>query len=171
MKRTVLMVTALLACSTLFAGDPPKPEKVSSDLERMKALAGSWVGKMQDGKTFHVTYRVISEGSALLETMDMPEHAEDMVTVYHSDGDGVVMTHYCSMGNQPRMRLDKDASKGDSFVFAFADATNLSSPDDAHMHHLVVTLKDKNHMTEEWTMRAGGKDGTPDVFELTRKKK
>ena len=40
---------------------------------------------------------------AVMETLDGPD-AIQMITVYHPDGASLLMTHYCSMGNEPRMR-------------------------------------------------------------------
>ncbi len=30
---------------------------------------------------------------------------ENMITMFHMDGDRLLMTHYCGAGNQPRMKL------------------------------------------------------------------
>ena len=49
--------------------------------------------------------------------------ATQMVTLYHPDGASLLMTYYCSMGNQPRMR-SKGAGEG-KLAFAYLDATNI----------------------------------------------
>jgi hypothetical protein len=92
-----------------------------------------------------------------------------MVTVYYPDGDRLMMTHYCSLHNQPRMRADAPAADGRKLLFDFVDATNLSSPDAMHMHKLVVNLEDKDHLVQEWTWKSGEKEGT-EVFRLERMK-
>ena len=79
-----------------------------------------------------------------------------MLTVYHGDKGGLVMTHYCAMGNQPRMRLKK-SDNPKTFKFVFADGTSMKSAGDPHMHQLTMTIVDKNHMTHEWVMYADGK--------------
>ena len=33
-----------------------------------------------------------------------PDQNEDMISMFHVDGDRLLMTHYCSAGNQPRMK-------------------------------------------------------------------
>ena len=45
--------------------------------------------------------------------MAMANHAE-MITMYHPDGDGLALTHYCMLGNQPRMKASKDQKPGSS---------------------------------------------------------
>jgi hypothetical protein len=90
-----------------------------------------------------------------------------MVTMYHRDGAGLVATHYCSMGNQPRMRAaDGDAK---TIRFRFADITNLAKPDGGHIKDLTVTFQDADHMTQEWTSVENGKEQV-EVFHWTRKK-
>jgi hypothetical protein len=48
------------------------------------------------------------------------------------------------------------------------DATNLATPDAAHMQKMVLTLIDDNHHTEEWTLVDHGKQHT-ELFDLRRK--
>ena len=81
-----------------------------------------------------------------------------MVTLYHLDNDKVMMTHYCTLGNQPRMRVDKSSKNQNKLVFKFVDATNLKTKDDGHMHKLTFTFKDDDHFSQEWVMLAKGKE-------------
>jgi hypothetical protein len=104
-----------------------------------------------------------------MESMKMPAPEPDMVTVYHRDGTGLVATHYCSLGNQPRMRAAEASADGKTIRFRFADITNLSKPDGAHIRHLTVTVQDSDHLTQTWTSFSGGKEQT-ETFKWTRKK-
>jgi hypothetical protein len=92
-----------------------------------------------------------------------------MVTLYTADGNRVALTHYCSMGNQPRMESPAVNATPDEFVFAFTGATNLASPEDMHMHRMVLQIDDADHFSETWTMRGKGHD-TKTTFNFTRKK-
>src|SRR5579862_942377 len=69
--------------------------------EQLKALAGSWEGNL-DGQTLHVSLRVTSTGNALLHEMKSAGQ-DDPITLFHLDGDRLLLTHYCDAGNQPRM--------------------------------------------------------------------
>jgi hypothetical protein len=89
------------------------------------------------------------------------------VTLYHPDGASLLMTHYCSMGNQPRMR-SKGLEKG-KLDFAYVDATNLASAEQMRMTHLVMSFPDPDHLVEEWTGKEGAKEHVG-RFTLTRKK-
>ncbi len=168
MRRILGTMGMLALAATVFAGSPGSDKKENAAFERMKALSGLWKGKTPDGKPVQVSYRVVSSGSAVMETLDMAGTKDNMITMYVPEGDGLLMTHYCSMGNQPRMRADAAAAQGDKLSFSFVDGTNMSSAEDTHMHALVITFKDKNHITQEWTMRAKGQDADHVVFELTR---
>ena len=140
-------------------------EAAASSWDRMKALVGTWQGTFE-GKPAKVSYALVSDGTALMETLESHDSSQ-MVTVYHPDGSTLLMTHYCSIGNQSRMRAAKAA--GDRVEFAFVDATNLSSPDQHRMTRLVLTLRDPDHLVQEWTSRSGVEEHTG-RFEFTRKR-
>jgi hypothetical protein len=171
MKLRIGAIAALaLAASTLVAQEQTTAQKASPTFENLKSLVGVWTGKYVDGSPVKVTYQMVSAGKVLMETLDMGDSKENMVTMYHPDGDNVMMTHYCSIGNQPRMRASVDPKNDFTITFSFVDATNMASPDDQHMHKLVVTFKDKDHFTQEWTMRAKGEDVHTGVFQYERVK-
>lgn len=134
--------------------------------ESMKTLQGDWEGLYQGKVKTSVSYRLVSNGTALMETLVAPD-ASDMVTMYHPDGSRVAMTHYCSENTQSRMRAP--GTDGKRIAFSFVDVSNLASPDAMRMTGLVLTLKDPDHFTAEWTGTGMGKSDTS-LFEFTRKK-
>ena len=91
-----------------------------------------------------------------------------MVTIYHLDGDSVILTHYCMADNQPRMRASGLSADGKLLDFKFVDATNLAKPTDMHMHALKMTFVDTDHITQEWVHSADGKE-EPMVIPLARR--
>ena len=135
--------------------------------EKLKALAGEWDGKTQDGKAVHVSYKLVSNGTALMETLAPSEEAQ-MITMYHPDGTSVGMTHYCNENNQPQMRTAPVAGSVNQLAFHFVRATNLTSPADGHMVGLVMVFEDNDHFTQKWTFRKAGKDMT-EAVRFTRK--
>lgn len=155
MKKTPsLIIVVLLSAMNILALS-------GSDFDRMKALSGEWEATTPEGKT-RVTFQVISNGTALMETMVR----ENMVSVYHPDGNSILMTHYCAAGNQPRMRAQ--ISKGDTLAFEFVDVANVKGAE-GHMLRVVFKFQDANHLTEEWTWKEGGKETTA-AFQLQRVK-
>jgi hypothetical protein len=155
MKRTIIVVLLLLCGISASAA-------AGSDFDKLKGLVGQWDATSPEGKT-RITFQLISEGSALMESMAR----ESMVTVYHQDGDSIMMTHYCSAGNQPRMRVRR--SLANEIAFEFVDAANLKGSADGRMQRLLIKFQDKDHVTEEWTWKVDGKETTT-VFHLQRVK-
>lgn len=169
MKTRLVVILLALFTTTLFAGTPSGSGKGSAHLETLKSLVGNWKGTDKDGNPVSISYKLVSDGKALMETLGMGELKENMVTIYHLDGDQLMLTHYCSMGNQPRMRAQTTKDEK-TLAFSFVDATNLSSPNDAHMRKVVFVFQDNDHFTQEWTMRAKRKDAPPSVFNFERVK-
>lgn len=166
MKRSFVILGVLGLLVPSLMGHPLKSQG-QADLERMKSLEGVWDGKTPDGKPQRISYAIVSAGSTVMETISHGEMASMMVTMYHLDGDQLMMTHYCSLGNQPRMRVVSSTDK--SLTFEMFDATNLTSEKDAHMRKVTFTWKDKNHITATWVLNKDGKDESHGAFELTRK--
>lgn len=151
-KLIVLLFVGFVALST-FAADP-KPStptaNAAATFDRLKGLVGDWQATTNMGKvTAH--YELVSDGHVLLEHLDMPGMHQDMVTAYYLDGDKVGLTHYCGLGNQPRMQASGIAGDG-SIRFQFVSAANLASGEDKHMHTVNVRLIDNDHFTADWTM-------------------
>ena len=170
MKVLTLVLSLFLSAALLFADEKPKAPKSSPAFDKLKTLAGEWQAKTKDGQEVKTSYKLVSNGSALVETLEMGKKGEGtMVTVYHLDGNNLMMTHYCSANNQPRMKAQPAAGEIKSLAFSYVDATNLAPPDSGHMHKLVITFQDEKHMTQEWTWREYGKDAFTELFEYKRK--
>jgi hypothetical protein len=95
-------------------------------------------------------------------------HGEDMISMFNFDGaNRLLLTHYCSVGNQPRM-LASASPDGKTITFNFVDATNLGNPHSGHMDHVVIAMLDADHHIEEWNFIDHGKE-VKEVFDLKRK--
>jgi hypothetical protein len=124
---------------------PPPPTNAA--LEKMKKLAGTWLLADNDGKpTDQVAsiIKVTAGGSIVHETL-FPGQPHEMVSVYTVDGPDLIMTHYCVLGNQPRMKADLKSS-ANQIVFRFAGGTNLDPKKDKHMHEATLTIVDEDHL-------------------------
>ncbi len=111
-KMIIALVFCGLAATMAFADEPAKTVTAQEAFAMLKGLAGEWQGKAMDkekGPEVSVTYRVTANGSVVLETL-FPGSAHEMLTLYHLDNGKLVLTHYCAMGNQPRMELDPGSS-------------------------------------------------------------
>jgi len=165
MRKAVAMVVLLIGVAFVVQGAADK--SANPGLDKLKSLAGKWEGKNPEGKPARVSYKVVSSGTAVLETLNPPEESE-MVTLYTADGDRVALTHYCPTDNQPRMRSAAVTAPVKELAFTFTGATNLASPDAGHMHKLVLNFDDASHFSQHWTWREKGVEKT-EVFRFTRK--
>ncbi len=167
MKRFITILTVLLAftfiASQMYAvhGD-----SAAEKFKKIKSLAGDWQGtRAMDGKTVNATYELVSNGSTVMETL-MPADEPNMVTMYHLNGDQIMMTHYCAVNNQPRM---ESVSSDDGMVkFELKDITNLAKEEDGHMVGMSIAFKDDDHITHTWTFKQEGKEMPADIV-LERK--
>ena len=157
-----------------LVAQPPNDTKGpgrNAALDRFALLAGEWVGKGVHSGMEHdirVVYKVTAGGSAVVETID-PGTPHEMLTVIHPDGDTLVLTHYCVLGNQPQMKATPKA--GDTKIaFEFVKATNLKSDKDMYMRSATFTFVDNDTLKTEWTHYQDGKETGKAVFELKRKK-
>src|SRR5947207_11511699 len=110
-KSLLATALAVAALPMLRAEEPAKkPEmaccpmdpKASAALDKIKALAGTW--KTSGKPAMSVVFKPTSGGSAVIETM-FPGSGEEMINLYTASGDTIMLTHYCMLGNQPRMKL------------------------------------------------------------------
>lgn len=175
-RRLVLISVAVLAGTASMVWAATQPKKAldgAKAFERMKSLVGRWEATTADGKKAISSYELASNDSALLERFYVEgageQDKENMVTMYHLDGGNLMLTHYCAAKNQPRMRAVSYSPETETLKFAFLDATNLSSPNDGHMHRAVFKFVDGNHFTSEWTFRKDQKDAHTEVLQYTRK--
>lgn len=160
---------AAVIVSLMFALNVCAQTASQNSFDLMKSLTGTWQGKNQMGNSVQVSYRLTAGGSAIMSEIegDMKNTSEDMISMIHMDGSRLLLTHYCTMGNQPRMQASLSPD-GKSITFNFVDATNLASPDAGHMDRVVFTFVDPNHHIEEWHFAAKGKE-VVERFELQKK--
>jgi hypothetical protein len=179
MVRRFLLCGLLMVGMTVAAyGDDKSgklaPAPTNANLEKMKKLVGTWVVADKDGKPTDEVMSVIkltSGGSAVHETI-FPGQPQEMVSVYTPEGSDLIMTHYCVLGNQPRMKADAN-SPANQIVFKFAGGTNLDPAKDKHMHEATLTLIDGDHIeltAIAWEGGAPSKEKCCDGVKLIRKK-
>jgi hypothetical protein len=177
MKRlwiSALMLVAVIA--TARGGDKPGEKAAAAQhpgLERLKKLAGTWVMAGADGKPTDQVVSVIkvtAGGSVVHETL-FPGQPHEMVSMYYCDGADLVMTHYCMLGNQPRMKADPK-SPANQICFKFDGGSNLNPAKDKHMHEGAITFVDDDHIEFHGCAWENGKplEGMKCEFKLVRKK-
>jgi hypothetical protein len=166
-----LLVVALSTALNTFAGPPAQPHVGSAEFEKLKALAGTWQGSTDMGQgpmSFTVQYRVTSGGSVVEERL-FADTPKEMLTVYHDKDGKLALTHYCALCNRPAMSLTKAGEN--SLSFQLTKDSGIDVEKEMHMHNLVLTFDDADHITHEWTVYEGGKPQPCHGFKLERMKK
>jgi hypothetical protein len=154
-----ILVVAMVACTGVLlplvaTADPPAREAFA----KLKALRGEWQGTSNKGKKVHLSYEPIAGGTAILETFREEGSGLAMSTVYHLDGEHLMLTHYCVSNNQPRMRALLPAPEPSTLQFELFDITNQKDPNDGHMQRAVLHILDDTHLTNAWTFFEKGKE-------------
>ena len=108
-------------------------------------------------------YKLISNGSALVETWTMSPTRESM-TLYSIDGDRLLASHYCPQGNQPRL-IFLDADSDNRFQFRFIDGTNLQDLDGSHQHAFWLSIESSDSFTRSETYVSNAKSSLKGVEE------
>ena len=150
-----------------------KPGAVSppaAAFERLKALAGTWVGRSTKGWEDEVTIDVIAGGSVVRSTSFNAHPGETMLTLFHMDGDRLMLAHYCVARNQPRMVATRFEEEGRKVAFDFLDATNLPRPGAGHMHSSRFEFRDADHFTSRWTWFQDGSERWMEEIVYERKR-
>lgn len=150
------------SCSCSEAAGHSCSAKVS--LDSIKKLAGYWETRPEGAGTpkESVIYKVTSGGS-IVEEILFPGTAHEMLSVYHQDGKNLAMTHYCMIGNQPTLT----ATGGEnSLDFEFSGGPNIDPQKDHVMRSMKLTFVAENHIRQEWTSTAHGKQAEVKVLDF-----
>jgi hypothetical protein len=129
-------------------------------LEQLKTLVGEWRGRTPHGRDIGLSYRLTANGSSLVETWDLGDGRESL-TIYHLDGDILLASHFCPLGNQPRLALRR--ASADRLEFEFRDGTNLDPAADAHQHSFWIAFHGPDAIVRSETYREGAGDETEEV--------
>lgn len=127
-----------------------------SNFDRIKALTGDWylVGGNRLGKELapdltkpFLSYEISSGGHSVIEKLFVSTPKE-MTTVYYLSNGHLMMDHYCSLGNQPRMVANPSAE--DEIAFRLVDVGNMANPDDLHISSHALEFRASGELVAHW---------------------
>ena len=163
MRKTIIIAAAVLVAAFAMANPPDQKDSFPAAFEKLKSLAGEW--KIAD-RDAQVSYFVTGDGSAVVEVF---ETERGMASVYHMDGEDLMVTHYCSANNQPRMRATSyDAARGTILFDQFIDVTNVADPEEYYTREVGIVFKDQDHIEIRFNGLEAGEE-FPVVQSLSRK--
>ena len=163
MKKLMVLASAVAILAAGAATAAPRDDTFDAAFERLKGLVGTWqIGDRDD----QVRYYMTGDGSALVEIF---ETSRGMASVYHMDGDDLLVTHYCGANNQPRMKaVDYDPERG-ALKFDFVDVTNVADPEAYYTREIEIVFQDENHVEVRFNGLEAG-EAFPVAQSLSRKR-
>jgi hypothetical protein len=150
------LIVCAFAVTFAVAQEMHPPARTTPAFDQIKSLVGHWEGSTPDGKKAQASYEIISSGSVVMERLSSPNEPE-MITMYSLEGDRILVTHYCSAGNQPVMQTAPSPAANGKLDFTFLRLAGAKSPDEGHMVSLSVAMPDKNHLNQVWSFADHGK--------------
>lgn len=128
--------------------------------DKLKTLSGTWTSHIvgNDDEQTIISYHVTGGDRVVFEEFlgDTPDGVRDMATAYHLDVDGLVATHYCGAGNQPRMRGASWDPRNNVLRFDFWDITNLADPAAYYTTNIELEFKDADNVELRFRGRTDG---------------
>lgn len=169
----VLIVVAMLGLSGAAAAQSGQPKlaagapeaivyDAASAMAFLTSTAGSWSsggsaqhdhGATRPGSI--VSVKTKAAGSAVVHTYAAGTPGE-MESVFHMDGDKLLLTHYCALQNAPVLRFEKSSKPGE-MKFVFDGGTNFNAKVDAHLHESTFQVIDKDTVEQRSTVFANDK--------------
>lgn len=177
--RTLLSLAVIGVAATSMAvtyADDTTPQKSSASVaaaqfKQLKTLAGEWRGTGTHGEEVTeaiISYKITAAGSVVMETMAAGTEYE-MITMYHLNGEDLMLTHYCALRNQPRMKAAPSADTS-AIAFNYIDGTNMASDQVQHMHSLTFDFLGEDEIKAVWSMHADGAEHSQAILNLKRVK-
>lgn len=152
-----LLAPFLLVHSISFASG-----NADSAFESFKGLKGKWAIE-SGGKPIPVemTYEDGSKNSIVTEQFGKE------LSVLYRDGNDLLMTHFCNIGNQPRLKL-VTSSLPSEIEFETFDITNLKDKASPHVQKIIYRIVDANNFNLEIVWKKGSAIES-EKYSLTRK--
>lgn len=152
---------ALLPCAVAAQAPPATAETAFA---AMKELVGVWHVADKPASPLRIRFYLTAGGTVLVESWERSGQPYSL-TLYHRDGAGLIATHYCPQGNQPRLALVAGGAT-QAIRFAFRDATDID-PGEAYLTALAFDLSDPKMLLRRESYRKDGIDA-PSELRLVR---
>jgi hypothetical protein len=167
------MFVAMMLIATVTSAEeegghgPPPP--ADPRFEILKQLEGTWAGEPAGADMPSSVFEFnVTAGGHAVEEREMIGSPMEMVTLYYMEGNDLVATHYCMLGNQPKLQAAKKVVD-DSLVFACnGKPGNATSHDEQHVHGWTMRLRDDGSLHYSAELIEGGELAEAPSFVLTR---
>ena len=154
----LLTLLVISGCSTAQKQDASTPEPVTAqaNYERIKTLTGDWylvrgirLGVELDANYEEpfLSYSVSSGGHSVVEVLFV-DKPNEMTSVYYMDSGQLMMDHFCSLGNQPRMVAV--TGWGNDIPFELVSVSNMANENDLHISSHSLEFDGPDQLTVRW---------------------
>ena len=174
MKRyvTAAALLGLLSAVLLVAAEQARPAPAPADdprFEFLKSLAGTWVVEPGPGEPGGgiVEFRVTAGGHAV-EEREMVGTPMEMLTVYNMDGQDLRATHFCLLGNQPRVTAAPRLVNGSLSFLCDGHPGNTRSHAEEHVHGWAIQRNDDDTVVLTGEVMKDGTSTEAPRFVVTR---
>ena len=100
---------------------------------KLTRMVGVWQPADNSQSPLRIHFYLTAGETVLVESWEVRGQPHSL-TLYHRDGKGLLATHYCPQGNQPRLELAGQGTNG--LHFTLRDATDLEPTSESHQHDL-----------------------------------
>lgn len=122
--------------------------------DQLKSLVGNWQGINEDKNPVSIAYKLSANDTVLVEDWTFANGMEAL-TLYSMDEAILTASHYCPLGNQPRLVLTQQLETG-VLLFEFHSAMNLPDENTQHEHAFDLLLVDGNTLVRNETYCTDG---------------
>ena len=130
--------------------------------DKLKSLQGIWTIESNGKKlSIDATYDVASKNSVVTEYFGKE------LSVFTIDKERLVMSHFCNIGNQPRLSL-KETSNPDVLEFDMFEIGNSKSSELPHVYKVIYDFTKKDRINLELVWKNKGVDES-EKYLLSRK--
>ena len=129
--------------------------------DQLKSLVGHWEGINEERNPVSIAYKLSANNTVLVEDWTF-DNGMEALTLYSMDEETLTATHYCPIGNQPRLILKQQLGTG-VLLFEFHSAMNLPDENAQHEHAFDLLLVNSNTLIRNETYCTDGqaeKNGT-----------
>jgi hypothetical protein len=136
-----------------FARTNADPAADAALMPALTALQGEWQMQDEAGQWITGTVFTVSSNDSVIREVMFPGTPNEMTNLYHMDGTDAVVTHYCAVGNQPRMVAAgiTETPEGPAIDYTFDSVSNLR-PEHTHvMGGLRLVFLSDTHIRQDWT--------------------
>jgi hypothetical protein len=132
MSRPKTALAGLLALAVSCGpGTASAQEPATDSCVALQQLVGSWRVAGKPESPLRIRFSLTAGGTVLVESWSRIDQPHSL-TLYHRGESGIVATHYCPQGNQPRLTsLPRTGDR--ALQFAFKDATDLDPAREAYL--------------------------------------